>query len=113
MLGTGFVYTVDIIAVVLKAALISKYVHSRPGDAHGSLLFLLCSYWTKFEFMSYVGSIVIWVLFLLPLYALVGPIMGISVELEGMSGPLFGSAPFWFVGILVPLICLIRDYTWK
>ncbi|KAI9019832.1 aminophospholipid-transporting P-type ATPase [Hyaloraphidium curvatum] len=94
MLGTGFVYTVDIVTVVLKAALISNY-------------------WTKFEVISYVGSILFWVLFFLPLYALVAPLMGMSMELEGMSGVLFGGAVFWFVIILIPVACLIRDYAWK
>jgi phospholipid-transporting ATPase len=63
--------------------------------------------------MSYVGSIFVWVFFLLPLYALVAPLMGLSVELEGMAGTLFSSGVFWFLIILVPVGCLVRDYAWK
>lgn len=30
-----------------------------------------------------------------------------------MSRPLFQSALFWFTTLLIPIVCLLRDFIWK
>lgn len=34
-------------------------------------------------------------------------------DLFGMSRPLFRSALFWFTALLIPIVCLLRDFIWK
>eukprot|EP00158_Paraphelidium_tribonemae_P009548 Partr_v1_DN28896_c2_g1_i2_m34255 putative phospholipid-transporting ATPase len=72
---------------------------------------LSTDFWTKYTWIFIPGSFVIWIIFL-PIYSVVGPNVGIT-ELEGIERPLLGSAVFWLAVIIVPIICIMRDYIWK
>ena len=58
------------------------------------------------------GSFIFTMLFL-PLYAIVAPAIGFSTEYAGIVPRLWSNGVFYFVLILVPLVCLVRDFTWK
>jgi phospholipid-transporting ATPase len=58
------------------------------------------------------GSFVFTMLFL-PLYAVVAPAIGFSTEYYGLVPRLWTDAVFYFVLILVPIVCLTRDFIWK
>lgn len=58
------------------------------------------------------GSFVFTMLFL-PLYAVVAPAIGFSTEYQGIVPRLWTDAVFYFVLLLVPIVCLTRDFVWK
>ncbi|KAI8928628.1 hypothetical protein BC831DRAFT_500154 [Entophlyctis helioformis] len=87
------IYTTDLITISIKAALI---VDS----------------WVNFTFFGVLGSIALWFA-LFPIYAVVGPMVHVGTELEGVNRPMFASAPFWFGIIIVPVMCNMRDFIWK
>lgn len=87
-------YTTDLITITLKAA-------------------LTCSTWVKFSYIAIWGSIGLWFV-LFPIYATLGPMIGIAkMELSGMMPLMFGAPAFWYGILLVPLITNLRDFTWK
>ena len=49
----------------------------------------------------------------LPLYAVVAPAIGFSKEYQNIVPRLWGDAIFYFVLLLVPILCLSRDFVWK
>ncbi|KAJ3402326.1 hypothetical protein HDU80_005192 [Chytriomyces hyalinus] len=87
------VYTVDLLTITWKAALIVDT-------------------WVRFTFMAIFGSIGLW-LVAFPLWCVVGPMLGISTELYGLVPPTFSSAAFWFGILLIPVMANLRDFTWK
>ncbi len=58
------------------------------------------------------GSFV-FTMFFLPLYIVIAPRMGFSLEYRGLDPQLFTDSVFWFTIVLVPAICLCRDFVWK
>jgi phospholipid-transporting ATPase len=86
-------YTAALVTVLGKAALITNI-------------------WTKYTVIAIPGSLVVWLLFL-PAYAEIAPRLGFSREFEGMNGRLWGSLPFWLMAIVLPPLCLMRDFAWK
>ncbi len=58
------------------------------------------------------GSFVFTMLFL-PLYIIIAPSLGFSVEYQGLDPRLFTDSVFWFTILLVSAICLCRDFVWK
>ena len=58
------------------------------------------------------GSFVFAMVFL-PIYALVTPAIGFSTEYRGLVPRLWGNSVFYFSLLLVPIVCLGRDYVWK
>lgn len=58
------------------------------------------------------GSFVFTMAFL-PIYGVVAPAIGFSTEYRGIVPRLWTDAVFYFVLILVPIICLTRDFVWK
>lgn len=58
------------------------------------------------------GSFVFTMLFL-PLYAVVAPAIGFSREYQNIVPRLWSDAVFYFVLLLVPILCLSRDFVWK
>ena len=58
-----------------------------------------------------MGSIGIWLIFL-PVYSLIAPRLRFSAELLGME-MLYTSGVFWFSIIVLPVMCLLRDYGYK
>ena len=49
----------------------------------------------------------------LPLYAVVAPAIGFSTEYAGIVPRLWTNSIFYFMLILVPIFCLVRDFVWK
>jgi phospholipid-transporting ATPase len=49
----------------------------------------------------------------LPAYAVVAPLLGFSTEYEGLVPRLWTDGVFYFTLILLPAICLSRDFFWK
>jgi len=49
----------------------------------------------------------------MPIYALVAPAIGFSTEYRGLVPRLWGNSVFYFSLLLVPVVCLARDYVWK
>jgi hypothetical protein len=70
------------------------------------------SLWTKWTIFAIPGSFVIWMLFF-PVYAFVAPLLGFSQEYQGILPHIFGSLPFWATIVVVPVMCLVRDFAWK
>ena len=58
------------------------------------------------------GSFVFTMLFL-PIYIVLAPSIGFSLEYQGLDPRLFTDSVFWFMILLVPAICLSRDFVWK
>ncbi|KAM5531114.1 hypothetical protein V8D89_015228 [Ganoderma adspersum] len=73
---------------------------------------LISDLWTKYTVAAIPGSFVFTMLFL-PLYAVVAPAIGFSTEYRGIVPRLWTDAVFYFIVILVPIICLTRDFVWK
>jgi phospholipid-transporting ATPase len=90
--GTAL-YTAALVTVLLKASLVVNI-------------------WTKYTVLAIPGSFVLWVL-LLPLYAWVAPKLGFSTEFEGVNQRLWSSLVFWAMVLVLPPLCLIRDFAWK
>lgn len=49
----------------------------------------------------------------MPLYCIVAPAIGFSIEYYGLVPRLWTNAAFYFMLILVPVFCLARDFAWK
>ncbi|KAF1991080.1 phospholipid-translocating P-type ATPase [Aulographum hederae CBS 113979] len=90
--GTGL-YTAALATVLGKAALVTNI-------------------WTKYTVIAIPGSMLIWMAFL-PIYATVAPMLGFSTEYEGVLPRLFSSPVFWLQGLVLPVLCLLRDFAWK
>jgi len=73
---------------------------------------LISDLWTKYTVAAIPGSFVFTMLFL-PLYAVVAPAIGFSTEYYGLVPRLWTDAVFYFMLILVPILCLTRDFVWK
>ncbi|KAJ3043978.1 hypothetical protein HDV00_003505 [Rhizophlyctis rosea] len=86
-------YTVVLITITWKAALVA-------------------SYWVRFTFMAIFGSILLWGVFF-PVYCSLAPLVGVSVELRGVVGSVYGAGAFWFAVLVVPVMANLRDYVWK
>ena len=69
--------------------------------------------WNIYTWLMIPGSFVIWIIFL-PIYAAgVGPALIQGFELTGLIPPLYENPAFWFAWIIVPILCVGRDYVWK
>jgi phospholipid-transporting ATPase len=86
-------YTAVLVTVLGKAALITNT-------------------WTKWTIVAIPGSFVIWMVFL-PIYAIVAPAIGFSTEFLGIVPHLFPNLLFWATIVIIPFMCLIRDFAWK
>ncbi|KAI0262598.1 calcium transporting ATPase [Gloeopeniophorella convolvens] len=73
---------------------------------------LVSDIWTKYTVAAIPGSFIFTMLFL-PVYIVVAPSIGFSLEYRGLDPRLFTDSVFWFTIILVPAICLCRDFVWK
>jgi hypothetical protein len=62
--------------------------------------------------MAIPGSMVIWMIFL-PIYATVAPKLGFSEEYFAILPRLLSSPVFWGMVVILPCVCLIRDFAWK
>ncbi|QRV83950.1 phospholipid-translocating P-type ATPase [Ceratobasidium sp. AG-Ba] len=73
---------------------------------------LVSDLWTKYTVAAIPGSFVFTMLFL-PLYAVVAPAIGFSTEYAGIVNRLWTDWVFYLTILLLPMVCLIRDYVWK
>lgn len=75
---------------------------------------LVTNIWTKYTVLAIPGSLIIWLAFM-PIYATVMPKLfsDFSPEYTGVLGRLFTSPVFYAMNILLPAVCLLRDYAWK
>jgi len=73
---------------------------------------LVSDMWTKYTVAAIPGSFAFAMLFL-PLYIVIAPSVNISKEYRGLDPRLFTNSVFWFTVLLVPAICLCRDFVWK
>ncbi|CAG8531096.1 15145_t:CDS:10 [Funneliformis caledonium] len=73
---------------------------------------LITDLWTKYTYLAIPGSFIFWLVFIV-IYGSIAPKIGISVEYEGIVGILFTSPVFYATILLIPTICLLRDFVWK
>ncbi|KAI9927666.1 hypothetical protein ASPWEDRAFT_176148 [Aspergillus wentii DTO 134E9] len=73
---------------------------------------LITNVWTKYTFIAIPGSMIIWLAFL-PAYGYAAPAIGFSTEYYGTIPRLFQSPIFYLMAVVLPCLCLIRDYAWK
>jgi phospholipid-transporting ATPase len=123
----AMLYLAVLLTVLGKAALVSEYVflfwsHTR--------ILMRISLWTKYTvagehesssinkyptdtFSSAIPGSFVFTMLFLPLYAVVAPAIGFSTEYYGLVPRLWTDAVFYFVLVLVPIVCLTRDFVWK
>ncbi|KAK3719884.1 hypothetical protein RRG08_040183 [Elysia crispata] len=89
----NFVYTYVVVTVTMKAGLETIA-------------------WTWLTHLSLWGSIGCWFLFL-SVYSQVFSFIGISPEMYGQAGYVFGCSLFWLGLFLIPIATLLRDIVWK
>jgi phospholipid-transporting ATPase len=73
---------------------------------------LVTNIWTKYHVLAIPGSMAIWIAFL-AVYGTVAPKLNFSTEYHGVIPVLFTSAVFWLQGLVLPILCLARDFSWK
>ncbi|KAJ1930063.1 aminophospholipid translocase [Tieghemiomyces parasiticus] len=73
---------------------------------------MLTNTWTKYTYLAIPGSMVLWLIFL-PIYATVAPRANVSVEYQGILPRLLGAPGFWFTVLFLPVVALLKDFTWK
>ena len=75
---------------------------------------LITNVWTKYTVLAIPGSFVIWLIFI-PAYSYAAPNIagGFSTELEGIIPKMFTSPVFYALCLVLPPVCLIRDFAWK
>ncbi|KAJ5770566.1 uncharacterized protein N7511_002617 [Penicillium nucicola] len=73
---------------------------------------LITNVWTKYTFIAIPGSMLLWLIFL-PAYGYAAPAIGFSREYYGTIPVLFESPIFYLMAVVLPAICLMRDYAWK
>ncbi|KTW27924.1 uncharacterized protein T551_02891 [Pneumocystis jirovecii RU7] len=73
---------------------------------------LIINSWTTYTILAIPGSFIIWLTFL-PIYTIIAPKLGISVEYYGINSRLYTSLVFWATILILPTLCLLRDFAWK
>ncbi|EGV64842.1 phospholipid-translocating P-type ATPase, partial [Yamadazyma tenuis ATCC 10573] len=73
---------------------------------------LVVTMWTKFTLVAIPGSFVLWLVFF-PAYATIAPLINVSQEYRGVLNATYPSLTFWATVFCVPVLCLLRDFTWK
>ncbi|OQE20479.1 hypothetical protein PENSTE_c013G08051 [Penicillium steckii] len=73
---------------------------------------LISNVWTKYTFIAIPGSMFLWLVFI-PAYGYAAPAIGFSQEYYGTVPVLFKLPQFYLMAIILPCICLMRDYAWK
>lgn len=73
---------------------------------------LITNVWSTYTMIAIPGSAAMW-LAGFPLYAEIGPRVGVGRENRGVDTALYHSTAFWALILVVPAICLVRDTAWK
>ncbi|KAL7010116.1 aminophospholipid translocase [Cystobasidiomycetes sp. EMM_F5] len=87
------VYMATLVMVLAKAAMISDL-------------------WTKYTVAAIPGSLA-FAFVSLPLYQWIAPKVGVSTEYQLIVPRLWSNGIFYFTIILMPVLCLSRDFAWK
>ncbi|KAI8324877.1 phospholipid-translocating P-type ATPase [Martensiomyces pterosporus] len=98
LIGGHWVYGVIIYTAVLATVLVKAA--------------LITNLWTKWTVVAIPGSLVLWFIFL-PVYAVVAPKFRTSTEYDGIIVHIYANPKFWFSIILLPVLCMLRDYSYK
>lgn len=72
---------------------------------------LVATLWSRLVFLGSIGSAIAWFA-LLPIYTTVGPMLNFAQELKHHT-QVMSTLKFWLCVLLVPCICLVRDFSWK
>ncbi|KAK1232321.1 aminophospholipid translocase [Marasmius sp. AFHP31] len=109
--GTAL-YLAVLLTVLGKAALISdiwtKYtVAGKPFPPTSR------PYIADFLSSSAIPGSFAFTMVFLPIYALAAPAIGFSTEYEGIVDQLWTNGIFYFMILMVPILCLARDFAWK
>ncbi|KAH8653557.1 hypothetical protein BX600DRAFT_386430 [Xylariales sp. PMI_506] len=73
---------------------------------------LITNNWTKYHVIAIPGSMAIFLAFVAA-YGTVAPMINISTEYHGLVPKLFTSPAFYLQMIVLPTLCLLRDFAWK
>ena len=73
---------------------------------------LVTSNWTKYHVLAIPGSMAIWWAFIAA-YGTVAPMVHVSTEYHGVVPRLYTSPIFWLQTLVLPVLCLLRDFAWK
>jgi phospholipid-transporting ATPase len=77
---------------------------------------LVTTIWNKWTFAAIPGSLVIWLAFI-PFYGWLSPRLGGGLttanELAGIVPKMFESPIFYALCLVLPPVCLVRDFAWK
>ena len=73
---------------------------------------LVTNIWTKWTVVAIPGSLLFWFAWI-PFYGTVAPLRHFSTEYEGVIPVLFTSPVFYAMLIVIPFLCLLRDFSWK
>ncbi|ROW12833.1 hypothetical protein VMCG_00743 [Cytospora schulzeri] len=73
---------------------------------------LVTNNWTKYHVIAIPGSMAFWIAFIAA-YATIAPMVGVSPEYHGVVGRLFASPIFWLQMLVLPVLCLLRDFAYK
>ncbi|KAH8922693.1 aminophospholipid-transporting P-type ATPase [Atractiella rhizophila] len=73
---------------------------------------LLTDLWTKYSLIAIPGSLAFTFIYL-PVYQIVAPLIGFSLEYDQIVPRLWSSLVFWLFIIGLPVLMLIRDFAWK
>ncbi|GBF61555.1 phospholipid-transporting ATPase [Trichophyton mentagrophytes] len=73
---------------------------------------LVTNVWTKYTVIAIPGSLLVWLGFI-PAYAYAAPSIGFSFEYYQMIPHLYPLPTVWVMAVLIPCLCLVRDFAWK
>ncbi|GAM90695.1 hypothetical protein ANO11243_087400 [Dothideomycetidae sp. 11243] len=73
---------------------------------------LITNIWTKYTVIAIPGSLAVWFIFL-PIYGTVAPKLNFSTEYKNILPVVLGSPVFYIMMVVVPALCLSRDFAWK
>ncbi|KAI9831623.1 MAG: aminophospholipid translocase [Phylliscum demangeonii] len=74
---------------------------------------LVTNIWTKYTVLAIPGSMIIWMSFIPAYAAIASSTMKFSTEYHGVIGRLIPSPIFWLMALVLPVLCLSRDFAWK
>jgi phospholipid-transporting ATPase len=73
---------------------------------------LITNIWTKYTVIAIPGSFLLWLAFI-PAYGYIAPLLHFSLEFQGIIPRVFESPVFWAMALVLPPLCLARDFAWK
>ena len=73
---------------------------------------LITNIWTKYTVIAIPGSFILYLIYL-PAYGYAAPAIGFSRVYYGTIPRLFSSPVFYLMAVILPCLCLVRDYAWK